>query len=148
MIPSDDYTTLLSKGIAAAEKGQFPTAQAYLDQAAGVRRSPEVMSYLALCLARGHKKVQAAHKLCREAMDQDPANSLHYLIMGRILLMAGRRENAITTFRQGLRTSPNPKIISELKKLGLRKPPVFASLERGHFINRVSGKLLSRLGLR
>jgi len=68
--------------------------------------------------------------------------------MGRILLLAGRRDRAIMVFRQGLKASPNPRIISELKKLGLRKPPVFANLDRQHLLNRVSGKVLSKLGLR
>ncbi len=145
---TDDYQNLLNQGIAAAEQGQFPTAQAYLDQAAAIRRSPEVMSYLAYCLARGQRQLQDALKINREAIDREPGNSLHYLIMGRILLLAGRRDKAIMAFRQGLKASPNPKIINELKKLGLRKPPVFHSLDRGHILNRVSGKLLSRLGLR
>ena len=143
-----DYTLLLNKGVAAAEAGEFTTAQAYLEQAANIRQSPELLSYLAYCLALGQKQLQKALKLNRQALDQEPSNSLHFLIMGRILLYAGQRKKAIQTFRRGLRTSPNPKIIAELKKLGLRKDPVFKTLERSHILNRYSGKMLARLGLR
>ncbi len=144
----DEYTDLLHKGISAAEKGFIPSAQAYLDQAAQINNSPAVLSYQAYCLAKGQGRIQAAVQLCRDALDRDPHNSLHYLIMGRILLLSGHREKAIRTFRQGLRTSPNPKIIVELKKLGLRKPAIFQNLDRGHLLNRSLGKLFSKLGLR
>ncbi len=145
---TQEHAKLLNKGIKAAETGQVTTAQAYLEQAANIHQSPEIMSYRAYCLAVGQKQLQAALALNRKALDLEPNNSLHFLIMGRILLFAGRRDKAIKAFRRGLKTSPNPKIIAELKKLGLRKEPVFKNLERNHFLNRYSGKLLSRCGFR
>ena len=148
LMQTEEHAKLLSHGIAAAESGQMTTAQAYLEQAANIHQSPELMSYLAYSLALGQKQLQKALALNRKALDLEPNNSLHFLIMGRILLFAGHREKAIRAFRRGLRTSPNQKIIAELKKLGLRKTPVFESLDRGHFINRFSGKILSRLGIR
>ncbi len=145
---TQEHTRLLCKGITAAESGQLTAAHAYLEQAANIHQSPEVMSYRAYCLALGQKQLQAALALNRKALDLEPNNSLHFLIMGRILLFAGHREKAIKAFRRGLRTSPNAKIIAELKKLGLRREPVFKGLERRHFLNRYTGKMLSRLGLR
>jgi len=62
--------------------------------------------------------------------------------------MAGEKGRAIDSFRQGLRADPNPKIIEELKKLGLRKPAVLKSLKRNHPINRALGRLFSAVGLR
>lgn len=144
----DQIDELLHKGIEAAEKGYIHSAQVFLGQVAEQRKSPEVRTYLAYCLARGQGRIHSAAKICRESIKREPGNSLHYLILGRILLMAGEKGKAIDVFRQGLRTNPNPKIIEELKKLGLRKPAVLTRLKRNHPINRVLGRIFSALGLR
>ncbi len=139
---------LVQKGIEAAEKGYIHSAQVFLGQAAEQRNTPELHTYLAYCLARGQGRVSGAAKICRESIKREPNNSLHYLILGRICLMSGDKGNAIDAFRQGLKANPNPKIIAELKKLGLRKPAVIKSLKRNHPINRMLGKLFSLFGLR
>jgi tetratricopeptide (TPR) repeat protein len=144
----DQLDELLHKGIEAAEKGYIHSAQVFLGQVAEQRNSPEVRTYLAYCLAKGQGRLSAAAKECRESIRRDPGNSLHYLILGRILLLANEKSRAIDTFRQGLKVSPNPKIIEEVKKLGLRKPAVVKSLKRNHPVNRVLGKLFALVGLR
>ncbi|MCW8860161.1 MAG: tetratricopeptide repeat protein [Deltaproteobacteria bacterium] len=144
----DQIDELLHKGIEAAEKGYIHSAQVFLGQVAEQRKTPEVSSYLAYCLAKGQGRIHAAAKMCRESLKREPNNSLHYLILGRILLMSGNKGKAIDTFRQGLRTSPNPKIINELKKLGLRKPAVLKALKRNHVVNRALGRAFNLLGLR
>lgn len=92
--------------------------------------------------------MHSAAKICRESIKREPNNSLHYLILGRVLLMAGEKGKAITAFRQGLKTSPNQKIITELKKLGLRKPAILKNLKRNHPLNRVLGRVFSTIGFR
>lgn len=139
---------LLHKGIEAAEKGYIHSAQVFLGQVAEQRKTPEVRSYLAYCLAKGQGRLHAAAKICRESLKREPENPLHYLILGRILLLAGEKGKAIDAFRQGLRTGANPKIIAELKKLGLRKPAVIKSLKRNHPINRFLGRIFSSVGFR
>ena len=144
----DQIDELLHKGIEAAEKGYIHSAQVFLGQVAEQRKSPEVKTYLAYCQAKGQGRMSSAAKICRESIKREPGNSLHYLILGRILLMAGEKGRAIDSFRQGLRADPNPKIIEELKKLGLRKPAILKSLKRNHPINRALGRLFSAVGLR
>jgi uncharacterized protein HemY len=144
----DQIDELIHKGVEAAEKGYIHSAQVFLGQAAEHRNTPELHTYLAYCMARGQGRVAAAAKICRESIKREPHNSLHYLILGRVCLMTGDKGKAIDAFRQGLKTSPNPKIISELKKLGLRKPAVIKSLKRNHPINRMLGKVLSSIGVR
>lgn len=143
-----EYEALVSRGIATAEAAEFSTAMIYLSQAAEHRKSPAVQSYLAYCLAKEKGQVRAAAKVCQEALSQDRSNSLHYLILGRLLLMTGDRPKAIKTFRFGLKASPNPLIIQELKKLGLRKPAVLQQLKRSNPINLLLGKALSSIGFR
>ncbi|SDZ81047.1 hypothetical protein SAMN05660420_00426 [Desulfuromusa kysingii] len=144
----DQLDDLLLKGIEAAEKGYIHSAQVFLGQVSEHRNTPELQSYLAYCLAKGQGRIHSATKICRESIKHEPNNSLHYLILGRILLLSGDKSKAIKTFRQGLIASPNPLIIDEFKKLGLRKPPVFKSLKRNHPINRALGKIFGTLGLR
>ena len=144
----DQLDDLLQKGIEAAEKGYIHSAQVFLGQVAEHRNTPELHSYLAYCLAKGQGNMHSAAKICRESIKRESNNSLHYLILGRILLMSGEKEKAIDAFRQGLRTSPNPAIINELKKLGLRKPAVLKSLKRNHPLNRMLGRVFGFIGFR
>ncbi|MBE0585770.1 MAG: tetratricopeptide repeat protein, partial [Desulfofustis sp.] len=97
----DQIDNLIYQGIDAAEKGYIHSAQVFLDQAAEQRKTPEIHSYLAYCLAKGQGRMHSAAKICRESIKREPNNSLHYLILGRILLMSGDREKAIAVFRQG-----------------------------------------------
>jgi uncharacterized protein HemY len=145
---SEEMDLLTQKGIEAAEKGYFHSAQVFLGQVAEHRNTPELHTYLAYCQAKGQGRMHSAAKVCRESIKREPNNSLHYLILGRILLMAGEKGKAIDAFRQGLKTNPNPKIINELKKLGLRKPAIIKSLKRNHPINRMLGRVFSTIGLR
>ena len=144
----DQIDDLMHKGIEAAEKGYIYSAQIFLDQVAEHRNNPELHSYLAYCQAKSQGRMHSAAKICRESIKREPNNSLHYLILGRILLLSGNKEKAIDTFRQGLRSSPNPKIIDELKKLGLRKPAVLKNLKRNHPINRALGRVFNIIGFR
>lgn len=144
----DQLDDLLQKGIEAAEKGYIHSAQVFLGQVAEHRKTPELQSYLAYCLAKGQGRMHSAAKICRESIKREPNNSLHYLILGRILLLSGDKGKSINAFRQGLRTSPNPLIIEELKKLGLRKPAILKNLKRNHPVNRALGKIFGLIGFR
>lgn len=144
----NEIDTLVLKGIEAAEKGYIHSAQVFLGQASEHRNTPELHSYLAYCLAKGQGRMHSAAKVCRESIKREPHNSLHYLILGRILLMAEEKGKAIDAFRQGLKTSPNQKIIAELKRLGLRKPAVLKNLKRNHPLNRVLGRVFKTIGVR
>lgn len=145
---TDEMDELTHKGIEAAEKGYIHSAQVFLGQVAEQRNTPELNTYLAYCQAKGQGQIHSAAKVCRESIRREPNNSLHYLILGRILLMAGEKRRAIDAFRQGLKISPNPKIIDELKTLGLRKASVFKNLKRNHPLNRVLGRVFSTIGFR
>jgi tetratricopeptide (TPR) repeat protein len=145
---TDQLDELFQKGVEAIEKGYIHSAQVFLGQVAEQRNTPELHSYLAYCLAKGQGRMHSAAKICRESIKREPGNSIHYLILGRILLLSGDKGKAIDAFRQGLRTSPNPLIIEELKKLGLRRPAVIKSLKRNHPVNRVLGKVFGFIGFR
>ncbi|HEY5973135.1 MAG TPA: tetratricopeptide repeat protein [Geobacteraceae bacterium] len=139
---------LVSKGLEAFNHGHTFLAMTCLEQAAHTDRSPDVVSRLAYCVALNRRIYDQAISLAREALASEPTSPTFCLNLGRIYVMAGMKEEALAVFRQGLSNSQDPAILTEMQALGRRKPPVFSSLSRGHFLNRYLGLILSRLRLR
>lgn len=139
---------LFAKGLESLRHDHIYLARTCFEQAAAMGRSPEVCSYLALCQAKTRGKFGDAIALAREAIASEPANPVHYLNLGQIYLLAGMRQEAVAIFREGLRRQHNEQIVGELNRLGTRKPPVFRRLTRNHPLNKYTGILLARLGLR
>ena len=140
-----ELETLIEKGITAINQGKSDIALAYFNRAATIAKTPTVCSYLAYCLASAKGRVNTAGKICQDAIQRDPRNSTHYLNLGRILLLAGDKQQAIKVFRHGLKLSKDRQIITELRSLGLRQDAIIKSLNRRHPLNKYSGLLLSRL---
>lgn len=144
----DKLKQLIARGEAAVDSGNTTLAMVHFEEAASIRDTPEVRSYRGYCLAREHGRIQEGAGLCLSAMQQEPLNSVPYLNLGRIYLLADQKTKAIRTFRRGLRIEQNRRIIAELKNLGLRGTPIFSSLDREHPLNRFLGKLFKAIGLR
>lgn len=139
-----DYRELLREGMDALRSGRTDIALQSLEKAHEQVDSPEIQSHLAFCIAKERRDYQRAESLCESAISEDPGSSAHYLNLGRILLLAGRKRDAIRVFRDGLLHENNPVINDELKKLGTRRYPIISSLPREHGVNRILGKLLYR----
>lgn len=107
-----------------------------------------MLSLMGFTLAHESGQVARGIELCLKAIARNPENSDHYYHLGRIYLMAGNREQAIRVFRRGLKVRRDERIMDELRRLGVRKPPPFPSLSRSHPLNRMTGKLLHSLKLR
>jgi tetratricopeptide (TPR) repeat protein len=138
----------LTDGLRELDRGNARTALSYFEEAVQLVRSPEILSNLAYCLAKEKGEFETAVSLCNEAIEDDSANVIHYLNLGRVYLLNGKKAEAIRAFRNGLLYEDNKKIKDELKKLGWRKPPVISFLPREHFLNRCFGSLLHRRRLR
>ncbi|AJE02818.1 tetratricopeptide repeat protein [Geobacter pickeringii] len=143
-----DVDGLVARGIKAANGGNTTLALECLEQAVKLRSTPVAWTYLAYCLARERQQVDHAIRICEEAIRKDPRSSSHYLNLGRIHLLAGRRTDAIRLFRQGMLYERNPHIEAELRRLGLRKPPLLGFLGREHPLNKYLGIILAKLRLR
>ena len=139
---------LTQKGLLSLEHGHSFLAMTYLEQAMRYGKTPVVTSYLAYCHALNGRDLDESIALGREALQADPANPEFSLNLGRVLLLSGRKDEAITVFRHGLTYSLHPELIAHLEQLGTRKPPLFRSLPRSHFLNRFGGQLLNVLGFR
>lgn len=139
---------LIARGIRAANSGNTALALECFEEAVKLRNSPATWSYLAFCLAKERRQFEQAVRLCQEAIHKDPHSSDHYLNLGRVHFLAGRRSEAIHVFRQGLLYEANAHIEAELRRIGLRKPPVVSFLRRDHPINKYLGKFLKKFRLR
>ncbi len=147
-MPEEYAREMFQKALEAMRNEQEYLALSLFEKAQIMAKDPLYQSSKALCVAKVRKAFKEALYLCRDAMDVEPANPVHYLHLGKIMLLAGQKGKAVTTFRDGLKHGGNQEIIAELEKLGNRKAPVFKFLDRGHPLNKISGIMLSKLGLR
>jgi Flp pilus assembly protein TadD len=145
---SKDARRLAELGEEALEDGLFEQALEYFQKAILLERTPAVCSSLAYCLAKARGEFQEALSLALDALNQEGDNPVFYLNYGRVLYLAGNKEQAIRILRKGLEFGRNPGIMQELEKLGIRKSPVFTHLHRDHFLNRYAGLVGTRLNLR
>ncbi len=146
---SEEYAReMFEKALGAMSSDQLYLALNCFEQAQAMENDPLYLSSRALCVAKARRSFKEAVYLCRDALDREPANPVHYLNMGKIYLAAGQKQKALKSFREGLKHGGNSEITAEIGKLGSRKAPLFKFLDRRHPLNKYSGILLSTLGLR
>lgn len=145
---NQDFRQLVKRGIAAADQGNTLDALLHLETAARLGSTPTLASYLGYCVARERRQFKHGTGLCRQALLKEPEQAVHYLNLGRVFLAAEEKKLAITTFQRGLKRGRHRLILEELKKLGMRKPPVVPFLSRNHPLNKVLGMVFSRLQMR
>ncbi|OHB25627.1 MAG: hypothetical protein A2X84_05395 [Desulfuromonadaceae bacterium GWC2_58_13] len=143
-----DLEQLIAKGLSALEEGHALVAAMHFEAAAKINRTPTVASCLGYCLAKEYQQFQMGSSMCVSALKQEPDNALHYLNLARIQDLAGQRQKALATLRKGLRQKGHHQIVAELRRLGLRKSPIFPHLSRDNPLNKYGGKIFKRLGLR
>lgn len=139
---------LLRRGSKALDEGNTLLALVCLRQAAVTIDTPELLSNLAFCKAKELARFEEAAALCRTALEKDPDNTLHYLNMGRILLLQGKKTEAMEIFNEGLNHGPDSRISADLQLLGTRRKPVIPFLHRKHLLNQSLGYILDRARFR
>lgn len=133
---------------AEADRGNTLFALVELEMLMKQRPNPKVLSYLGYCVAKEKRNVRKGVELCLAAINKESSNPIHYLNLGRIHLLSGDKDKAFSTFRKGLKMGRDKRIMRYLRAMGIRKSPVIASLARDHAINKLLGKIFSRLKLR
>jgi len=139
---------LLSLATAAMEKMNYASALATLEKIPPYARTPVALSAYALCLAEVKGSHKTASNICHDAIRKDPKNPEHYYRQGRILLLAGRKKDAIWVLRMGLRHGRHKGIVDSLGKMGIRKPPPIQFLDRSNPLNKYLGLMLAKMKLR
>ena len=137
-----------ARGTAELSKGNALAALAQFEKAVQVDPQPRYLSYLGYCIALQRGQVQKGIGLCRQSIEEDPGIADHFLNLGRILLLAGNKVEALDVLRKGTAVAHHPEIKVLLETIGTRKPPVIGFLDRNNFLNKHLGIFLGRLGVR
>ena len=139
---------LFEKGLSFLREKNTLSALASFEKAYALKKMPAIMSFLGFCISQERGQITEALSLCENAVLQETEDSLFYLNLGRVLLKAGRKSEALDTFRKGLSHGDNLEIQEILEKLGTRRKPVFPFLHRRNLLNKLAGLVLKRLGIK
>lgn len=130
------------------ENGKVLAALARLEAALRQQDHPAWYSLLGFCIAKERGHLKRGEELCRDCIARQPHLPDHYYFLSRVMLLSGRKDEALQTLRQGLAQGDSSAVKTLLQELGIRKPPLFGRLHRDHPLNKYLGLLLARLGLR
>lgn len=137
----------IERARALVASGQPLDALALLDRCfGGPPPDPEGTIFYAVLHAEERGMVREAMALCQRAIAQAPQRADFYLAVGRIHLKAADKAAAVRAFRDGLQIdAENTELQEALAQMGLRRPPVLASLPRNHPLNKYLGILRAKL---
>lgn len=141
-----DTNEIIEKGVRLAKDEHYHDALKVFDQDISFTQNPTAMSYYALSLAAAEDNYERAIALCLIAAEKEFYNPDICLNLGRIFLMNGQKTYAIKSFKKGLKIDHSHEgLICELKKMGIRRKPVFPFLERRHPVNKFLGLLSQKI---
>ncbi|UFS68849.1 dihydrofolate reductase [Geomonas sp. RF6] len=146
--PSVAAKEFQQKGVVALQRGLFHLARRCLEQAMSLNETAETASHLALSIAKSCRDFPRALRLAEEAVSREPENLEHYLNLGRVQILAGAKEQGLSTLRSGVQHGGGPEFFAELEQYGKRRVPPIRSLPRSHPLNKFLGRILARMGLR
>ncbi len=137
------------KGYRALEGNDWRAATAFFEAAIMLekRLTPKIpqaryRSYYGLCLGLAKKRHEDAIKMCESALQLELYNPDLHWNLGRVLYNAGRRRDAYRVFVQGVRQQPGHRgLVSDIKRMGLRKKAVLPFLRRNNPLNVVLGRM-------
>jgi len=137
------------RGKGALDRGRQREALAYFEAAIelekrfGVHRpQARYLSHYGLCLGITTPRKYEGVQFCREAATLETYNPDLHWNLGRALLAAERRREAHQALVRGLSVQPDHTgIITELKRMGLRKKLALPFLSRTNPINVLLGKI-------
>jgi len=110
---------------------------------------PQYLSHYGASLAGAAGRTQEGRRLCERSIQLEPYEPEHYLNLGLVLAMGGKRREALAAFNSGLSIHPDhPGLRAEVRRMERRRSVPFPSLPREHLLNRCLGKLLSATGIR
>jgi tetratricopeptide (TPR) repeat protein len=137
------------RGLDALGDGRRREALALFESAISLERQlgesrPQAryLSFYGLSLALAKDETREGLRFCREAVTLENYNADLRLNLGRVLLAAGRKREAFTTFCKGLELDRGHQGIRRaLRSMGLRKKPALPFLGRAHPINVLLGRM-------
>ena len=137
------------KGYRALEDNNWRAATAFFEAAITLEKkltpkTPQARyrSYYGLCLGLAKKRHDDAIKLCQAAIQLEQYNPDLHWNLGRVLYNAGRRREAYRVFVRGVKQQPGHRgLVTEIKRMGLRKKAVLPFLSRKNRLNVTLGRM-------
>lgn len=103
---------------------------------------PQCLAYLAVCAAAGQRNLDTAETLARKLTKDYPHEAAAFYALGRVVLLAGRREAAFQHFQKARRLAVNDAGLQvQLDRMEPRRPAVVPFLSRNHPLNVALGRL-------
>jgi tetratricopeptide (TPR) repeat protein len=139
-----------SKGLESVTRGDFLSGLAYFEAAMELARKiertnppPRYLSFYGLCLAMVSTKLQTGLEMCERAVAIEFYNPDLFHNLARVHLRMGRRDRAHAMLVRGLHLNPaHQGILSDLRRMGLRRRPFLPFLSRSNPLNRLLGRML------
>jgi tetratricopeptide (TPR) repeat protein len=138
---------LRAKGLAAVDTDSL-LALVCLERAFSDIQTPEIASALGFCMAKERTQFDRAVELCRIALEKEPAIPKHYLYLGRVFLMQGKKNEAIAVYMEGLSYGEDAELIADVRLIGTRRRPLIPILRREHLLNRSLGYIIEKVSRR
>jgi len=115
-----------------------------------------LLSYYGYLDATVNKNYDRGIGLCKTAVDiieeeskengslrHQGFHAVLYLHLGRTYLAGGNKKSAVKAFKRGLEADPeDPYLLSEVRRIGIRRKTFLSFLQRSNPINKYIGKLL------
>jgi len=140
-------------GIMTLERRSYKDSIALFQQALDLERqegakNPKMkyVSYLGLALTLSQGKSEEGQKLCEQAVKREFFDPDLYCNLGIVYLRNRLKAQAFEAFQKGLNLKAgHSRILEELEKYDRRGEPILSFLPRGHYVNRLLGRLRFRL---
>ncbi len=140
-------------GMVAFDRRSYKESIALFQQAIDLERqegakNPKMkyMSYLGLALTLLQGRSEEGQKLCEQAVKREFFDPDLYCNLGIVYLRNRMKSQAFEAFQKGLNLKAgHPRILDELEKYDRRGDPILSFLPRGHYLNRLLGRVRYRL---
>lgn len=146
--PDPEIGGLLQEGIDWFGRGDLEQAHGCFQRAHRRRSSdPLALSWYGLTLILVERNTALGLRYCEESVRRGGATvPVAWLNLGRAYRALGHRVAAVRALVRGKELDPdNEDVKEELRRLGIRRPPVLPFLARAHPLNRLLGGLRHRL---
>ena len=139
-----------NSGLKCYRKNDYRKALQYFEAALeGFPQNARYLSYVGLMMVLSGKDSRIGFDYLQAALELDPNRSELYHNAFIAYKKIGNLKMAFDLLYEAEALDPkNPVIRKEFELHGRRKEPVFKNLDRDHYLNKLFGKLFTRLGIR